>query len=465
MPYSMNLPYTRFVRQVSGENKTITGWKTAMNTTFEALKVATWVESTVANDLVGLPLNTPLSFIPSHDFDCFKMSSTVASSGKQICHMGMVAYRFTIPQDANDNDKRITSMLLNLGADKFCVKGLKAVAYFSDTATPPTDWTTCRTGDVATADTTTSGVTHGVLPSLEATLALSQNKNEDVTLAITQASDYAYLYIIVTNWDYEDFRTTREYYIEGSGMLDGGTALFTFDAVSVTADTPVAPALGIPVSTVMNSMATISISTTNPAARLLLSEYIALYPGAYNTIADATADTKVGAWLGADTGTTNAYISGILSKFFVRTRPTALRSLTIALGAETIDLTSLKFSIMCNVWVGTPLILSNDFTQFDSFDATNDADIFCKLATGTGTLTLKVVKATMINPTLSLTNVGQFILEQGKVYTASSVFPINIPNTLGSNLTGIIFLTPYNVRELNAANYETFPLDFTMYIN
>jgi len=457
MSYSMNLPYTRFVRQVSGETKSITGWKTAMNTTFEALKVATWLSAEVSNSSVELPLNTPLSFTPSHSYDCYKMSSTVASSGKQICHMGMVAYRFKIPTDAIDNDKRITSMTFNLGADKFNVKGLKAVAYLSDTATPPTDWTICRTGNVATADITTGTVTHGVLPSLEATLALSQNKSEDFTLALTHTSDYAYLYIIVTNWDYADFRATREYYIEGSGLLDGATAQFIFDATSVPADTPASPLVGLPASYVFGG--TLVGFTIVGSANFYKN--VALFPGvSTNTITPfGTAHPQASATYIA----TYATVTGSIIVAEIPPKPFDIKG--IYFKSLSVNLISLPMSVYVNIWIAPPMIHAtnrNYVTAGYPQASTVLPGALHKFFFSNDGISLPMVDSSGTNAqSVSFVHAGSMILKAGQSYTETTLFPVRIPMTENNPYTLYVTIAPYNVTAMGSTADIDFPSELT----
>lgn len=460
--YVMKLPYVRFVRQVSGESKALTQWKVSMKEILEALKVAVWQQSDKDPTLVTMPVNTPLTFTLSHAYDSFKMSSTVAQSGKQTCHMGMSAYRFKIPSDANSGDKRIKSITFTLGADKFNVKGLKVSAYFSDTATPPTDWATCRAGNVATEDLTTNGVSHGVLPSLETSVSASANKSGEYTLSLTQSIDYNYVYLIITNWDYEDYRATREYYIDGSGVINGPTVSVTFEATSVTPDASSFTNTGVYVPiTSLNFGETFATPLTEANAIIKSATMYALYPGAFNSISDASADVKLGAYI-----TAGYYASavGALMRGNVKTTSVPYRTLSFGSGF-TVDLTSKDFSVIGNLWVGVPLVASNDYVDYDSIDATNDAAIFSQLAYGTGSLTLKVVKSGLTTPTLAMKNVGQFMMYAGKSYDNSSIFPVNLSNTDGTVLTALLVLAPIGVNTISTTSYVNIKLDVPIYFN
>jgi len=240
MANEMKLPYVRFVRRVQSANKAIVQWQTTMAETFEALKIASWKESTALASEVSMPVNAPLTFSPSDAFDAYKMSSTIAGSGRQICYMGMVAYRYTIPADAITDSTYPTLVKMTLGADKFNASGLRVAVYLSNTATPPTDWTVCRDGTEYIPDETVDTITLGVLASRDPLVSNATNSSGDYTLSFDPAiaENNAYLYVIISLYDYEDFRASREYYIEGSGVLDGANVEVGFTA-TVVADSAV----------------------------------------------------------------------------------------------------------------------------------------------------------------------------------------------------------------------------------
>lgn len=244
MATQLNLNYVRFVRSVTTPIVANTQFVALMKSGFEMLKAAPWMESTQRKS--ELPVNDPLTFVASDVYDAYKASITTASSGKQSCSMGMAAYRFKIPAYAISNSVYVDAIKATVGADKFAYSGLKIAAIASNDATPPTDWTILRaggfgatvdaTGDFSSPDTTVAPNTFGYLASREALVSAATNKAEDLTLDLSAlAANYTYLYLIVSMYDYTDYRASRQYWIEGSGIVMGESALVTFGS-SVTAD-------------------------------------------------------------------------------------------------------------------------------------------------------------------------------------------------------------------------------------
>ncbi len=78
--------------------------------------------------------------------------------------------------------------------------------------------------------------TVGILPSAEYLVSADQNKAAAFSLDLSAVTDaYLYLYVIVMLYDYTDYRLSRQYWIEGSGVLNGAYVLTTFDG-AVTPD-------------------------------------------------------------------------------------------------------------------------------------------------------------------------------------------------------------------------------------
>lgn len=232
MPTTLSLPFVRFTRQAYAGPATITAWKSTLAQAVEALKVASWVRAP-QDTTVELPQNDPTGQTQGAMFDAFKASGDAADS-KESAYLGMTAYRFKIPSDATSGTPaNVTSIALQVAADKFLWKGLLISAYVSSSDTPSTDWTVLATGDVATpVDSLGRGVLYEDAPATKN----ATNKLETVTL--TPASPIApnsYLWIIIqlAGWTSDKY----EYWIEGSGMLLGSLCEVTFSR-SVTADVP-----------------------------------------------------------------------------------------------------------------------------------------------------------------------------------------------------------------------------------
>lgn len=231
MSTTLTLPFVRFVKQYHTEPAANTSYLATLARAVEGLKTAPWKEAEPGT-LVETPISNSVLSFESDAYDAFKSSGdAVPNSGKQAVYVGMVAYRFKLPDDALvATTAKVKSIVLTAYADKFNWKGLLISAYLSNSYNPPTDWDTLAAGDIATA--ITDGV--GILPEANPATKTATNKSGIVTLTyVVNAEPKAYLYIIVqlANW----LVCKYEYWVEGSGMIDGSTLLVEFDR-SVTPD-------------------------------------------------------------------------------------------------------------------------------------------------------------------------------------------------------------------------------------
>lgn len=243
MSTTLKVPYKRFTRRAQSGLLTNTQWLSAMASTSEYLRVAPWVKSEIA--IAMFPVNTPStpSFF-SDVYDCFKQSGDAQSgTGSQRIFMGMSAYQLKIPTSASSTF--ISSILFRAGSDKFCVGGLKISAILSNSETPPTDWLLLRNGGAGViADTTSTFATYGTMDEANETLGVLAETSNTISgssghvgsfllnlSAVTTA--YRYLYLVVSLFDHQTYR--REYWVEGSGAIDGDSIEVVFNGV-VTAD-------------------------------------------------------------------------------------------------------------------------------------------------------------------------------------------------------------------------------------
>jgi len=457
MANELKLPYVRFVRQVQSTSKAIVQWKSTMSETLEALKIAPWKQSTILPSDVSMPVNAPLTFTPSDAFDAFKMSSTVAGSGKQICHMGMAAYRYTIPADAITDSTHPTAVTLSLGADKFNTSGLRVAIYLSNTATPPTDWTVCREGTEFIPDETIDTVTLGVLASRSSTVSAAVNAAGSYTVTFDPAitANNAYLYVIISNYDYADFRTSREYYIEGSGVLDGANVQVSFEA-AVTADGAVSPFTGFPF---LSNEILVGYGTTGAA---LITNLYSLFPGAQTavlTTVTGVVNPKVGVTIsGADVESTGSIVMAPVK--------IANRVYTgVYIDNLAINLTSKDMSIIANVWISPPIKSSAGlYLRASGFPTTNTAEAFTDFAYGAGTVAIKAAAAGVATYDLTLTNVGQFVFKSGTNYTETTKIPVSIPDTFIGSCQMFIFFSVVEMGAPTATTTITLPIDPLIYL-
>jgi hypothetical protein len=203
--------------------------------------------SALPND-VAMPANTPLTFALNDKYDAFKMSSTTSASGIETAYAGMAAYRLKIPADAISGSKYIKGLTVTLGADKFAYSGIKVAVRATAEATPATSWAILRAGAIgSTVDTSKKFATYdadpevsGVLDAPEASVSSATNKAQSFAFDLSAiAGNYAYLWIYISMYNYTDYRANRPYWVEGSGIVNGATAVVEF-ASSVTADADIA---------------------------------------------------------------------------------------------------------------------------------------------------------------------------------------------------------------------------------
>lgn len=439
MANEMKLPYVRFVRQVQSSSKAIVQWKTTMAETFEALKVASWRESTALLADVSMPVNAPLTFTPNDKYDAFKMSSTVAGTGRQTCYMGMVAYRYKIPADAITDSTYPTLVKLTLGADKFNVSGLRVAVYLSDTATPPTNWTTCREGTEYIPDETISLVTLGVLASREPLVANASNVGGDYTVTFDPAiaANSAYLYVIISLFDYEDFRASREYYIEGSGVLDGANVEVGF-AAAATADTAVSiwdgrykaggkyQGYSGSATWMQNNTKLLVTRNSMNGEEWLVGTWPQNVFGGVVTATFSQFDGNASTTIGVESG---GKISGCAIVRAIKVVK-GVSFTKLQFGESTVaDLRDKSLNLMCNVWVGKPSEASP--TVYAAYGKPSDAtmqmeDFYFSDAVTGAKLTYYAASSWVETSAMTLVNAGQFLLKSGSLYTSSDRFDINI---------------------------------------
>jgi hypothetical protein len=219
-----------------------------MDENFIKLQAAAWVPSSALPNDVAMPANTPLTFALHDKYDAFKMSSTTSASGTETAYAGMAAYRLKIPANAISGSRFIKGLTVTLGADKFAYSGIKVAVHATDDTTPATTWAILRTGAIgSTVDTSKEFATYdadpevsGVLDAPEASVSSATNKAQSFVFDLSAiAMNYAYLWIYISMYNYTDYRANRPYWVEGSGIVNGATAVVEF-ASSVTADADIA---------------------------------------------------------------------------------------------------------------------------------------------------------------------------------------------------------------------------------
>ena len=269
---TLNLPYRRFVRQVSnGYARTKYSYLAMQSDLLAALKIAQWREARCAvNEVTTVPnkvtatdaetdeegnIVSPSTFSAFIDdrYDAFKQGGDAVPSEATMCgYAGMVAYRYELPSGYTSDISRVS---LRFAAARYLRSGLRVAVVLSNVSTPSDDWTTIR-GDGAGAIVTPHSAANvigvsswGFLGQPDAETLL-ESRARDAEL-VFDASDYAalgtstrysYMWVYVSLEDYEDYwelydgKTPRYYSIEGSAALTGAVCAVTFDG-SVSAAT------------------------------------------------------------------------------------------------------------------------------------------------------------------------------------------------------------------------------------
>lgn len=236
---TLKLPYKRFVAQVSsGAPRSKSTYLSLMAENLEALKTCPWREAA----------DVPVA-LADHDFtkashfsdacDAFKMTGNYDSSAMtEVAYAGMAAYRYKVPSSAlvSGSEVAISALSLPISRDRFLKGGVRIVYELTSRATPSGDWDTVRGGESPAA----SAYLANTAAYLVAAKPADGTKDVDLS-GVSTGNPSAYLWIYVTLEDYTDWwdkytaTEARQYAIEGSAMLVGGSVAVTFDG-DVTPD-------------------------------------------------------------------------------------------------------------------------------------------------------------------------------------------------------------------------------------
>ena len=265
---TLNLPYKRFVAQVStGAPRSKSTWQALMAENLEALKACPWREA----------VDGPVA-LADHDFtrashfsdacDAFKMTGNYDSSAMtEVAYAGMAAYRFKVPASALAEGAAVpvSSIALPLARDRFLKGGLRVACELTSRAAPSTDWNTVRGGESPAA----SAVLAQSAANLLAGTAGAETVSADLSSAAS-GNPSAYLWIYVSLEDYTDrwemysAREQRLYAIEGSGMLVGDAAEVTFAGAVTPDDGPAVLLEGGSSPTWLQPLPTVNVGAVAP---------------------------------------------------------------------------------------------------------------------------------------------------------------------------------------------------------
>ena len=238
---TLNLPFKRFVAQAStAPARSKSTYLALMEENLAALQKCPWKEAAEVPAALTDHDFTASTYI-SDAYDAFKMTGNYsASTMTEIAYAGMAAYRFKIPDSAlaSGSEVALSSIALPISRDRYLKSGVRVVAVLSDSATPSADWDVVRgSGGILLS---------AQLPQTAAYLLAGAPGKDTLELAASSfaglaATGYDYLWIYLTledyteHWDMYSANEQRLYAVEGSAMLVGGSAEFTF-AGEVTAD-------------------------------------------------------------------------------------------------------------------------------------------------------------------------------------------------------------------------------------
>jgi hypothetical protein len=328
---------------------------------------------------------------------------------------------------------------MTLGADKFNASGLRVAVYLSDTATPPTDWTTCREGTEYIPDETVDTVTLGILASRATLIANATNSSGDYTVAFSPAisANNAYLYVIVSLYDYEDYRASREYYIEGSGVLDGANVEVGFAAAATPDATPVAwdgrykaggkcsLFFGASFAWLQNNRKLLFTRNSMEGEEGLLGVFPSIAVGGDATETYTQFDGNAETLIGVESGGKISGCTCVRVIKLINGEPIT----TLQFGEAVLcDLAGKQLNLHVNVWYGklaetTPAFSMGYGTPADA-TMKNENLYFSDSISGAK---LKAYSTSWIESAeMTLTHAGQFTLRSGKQYTSSDVFPVSI---------------------------------------
>jgi hypothetical protein len=263
----MQLPYTRFVKQVSnGGSFSRYGYIEMMQRNAAALETAKWHEARCSPDAVSLTVGqiTRTDGVANEDsgewttkptyttwlddrYDVFAQAGDgVQRAGTMCGYAGCVAYRFTLPTTARSV---MQSFTLGVQRDRYLRAGVRISMLASDDASPDGfSWSQIRSGNLVTPSTAAAAdivsvSSWGFLGQPDTPYLLASRATEgkwslgsptDGTVSAAIDTSKAYLWVFLTLedpaafWEMYNGREMRYYYIEGSAKLVPSLCEFTF---------------------------------------------------------------------------------------------------------------------------------------------------------------------------------------------------------------------------------------------
>ena len=262
---TLNLPFTRFTRQVSnGMARTKYSYQAMQQDLLTALQKAIWKEATCSPNSVTTVVNkvtqtdgekdesgnvtkepTYTTFLDER-FDAYKQGGDANSTTASFCgYAGMVAYRFDLPTGYSSN---ITQVEVPLQASRYLRSGLRVCVVLSNSSTPSANWSEIRgdgqnaiVSEHVPAEAGFEGVSSwGVMNQSVPILLDTKPQEKKITFKSSDypelgtSTRYAYLWVYVSIEDYCDYWTMysvsepRYYSIEGSATVVGSACTVSF---------------------------------------------------------------------------------------------------------------------------------------------------------------------------------------------------------------------------------------------
>ena len=232
MANTLNLPFTRFVAQVSaGPARPKSSYLAMMAENEEALKECAWHEA-ASGEVSLVPHDFTKASFFSDAYDAFKMTAQFSTATQyETAFAGMAAYRFTLPADYMSGSATLVKVALPISRDRSVRAGVRVVAELSDSTAPSSVWSIVR------GEGTGALVETGVLAQEDVAYYVdgsAADETVEISLAGADVTKLQYLWVYLTMEDYTDrwtrydVREARNYAIEGSAMLAGSVAAVTF---------------------------------------------------------------------------------------------------------------------------------------------------------------------------------------------------------------------------------------------
>ena len=252
MATKLTLPSRRFVARVNtGTPEAKANYKALAQRNALALEECPWGEVTDEAVKPSLVEHDFTATFSDEKYDAFCMTGSYNSAeNTEVAYAGMVAYRFTLPQDYLTGSATLVAASVMLSRDRFLLPGLRVSAVLSNSAVPSTSWDVVR-GDAEGCVKLAEQLAN---PAERITAAEQATDAVEVGLTGLDSDKKAYLWIYLTvedytaTWTWYSSTQHRLYAIEGSGMIISQSSTVEFSE-DVDPGSPSGEAISFPVVT------------------------------------------------------------------------------------------------------------------------------------------------------------------------------------------------------------------------